>query len=385
MNGSRASTALAILTALVAACGGVAPGASPSPASSQIAIASPTPKPTYRLMPTFVTTPGPTENPWDVCPTVDPAEHPEAEILGGDGSDSIQVAVTVTSMARKDRPDELIHPDPPDTSNNEAYLVGGRRTHLSAMDYSFGPYGLSSIRSMQAILRLDGREPMPLTVTYETGDGRTGAVIHAPDIAGRGTLDFSLEWEDRCFYLEGHASTPVRIELAATVAACPEDHDAGLDELAATFEPPIRVGSVDADLVPWGWSGKVANLSVIDPLPPYVAFDADTPTFTVGPGATVTVSGEQPNMTLFKEPGLQATFFRRAALIRWLEGGWIHGDQPEAEVVFRSAITALPNGDFTFVAPPDVARYAVQLGFGYEATCHYGSAGTVVGLDVAAT
>ena len=134
--------------------------------------------------------------------------------------------------------------------------------------------------------------------------------------------------------------------------------------------------------MPWLFVGKVAPLWGIDPYPPYVGFTRESPTMTVSPGATVSVANTNPAVELQLADGTKAIAWERAPLIRWLEGGFIHGDEPRAEVVFRSEVVTNADGSFTFTVPDEPGRYAISATFDYDAECSFGTAGFVVGVDV---
>ena len=182
--------------------------------------------------------------------------------------------------------------------------------------------------------------------------------------------------------MTGVLSTPVRIYSSASVAGCATETDAAFEELAAVFEPPLHVGTIDVDIFAPLPRGKIAPMPLIDPLPAYVAFKRDTPTLIKAPGTTLRVSYANPPVELALQPDLEFHFYRRAPLIRWIEGGWIHGDAPEAPVVFRSRPFLRNDGTFAFYVPTEPARYAAELVFDYDAACSFGTAGAVVGIDV---
>ena len=222
-----------------------------------------------------------------------------------------------------------------------------------------------------------------LDVRFEAGfDGANVAVVRIPDIEGKGTIRISLAWRDSCYEVSARTAGRVIIERASSIAGCAVRGHAAFGELAEAFEPPIQVGPLAADLVPWLFTGKAVPLGAIDPPPPYLGFDRETPTMTISPDAAVTISNINPALELALPEGAEVTAYRRAPLIRWLEGGWIYGTEPRAHIVFRSPLVANDDGTFSFTVPTEPGRYGLEALFEYDAECSFGTAGFVVGVDV---
>jgi len=377
MSGLRSLSTLAIAAALLGACTGAV--ASPSAATPT---AGDTPAPTRPAQPTVALTPVPTtdlfEPPSDLCPALEPWVDPEAELLNGD---LVRVSITVTSIAPIDRPDEVTTPPGGAPHSSRAYFLGGRDAELSVYNFAWGLSLPSTITSMAVTLTLEGQAPVALPVRFIAADaGWRNAVIQPPDVDGRGTIDVAIEWRNACFVEAGTGSAPVRIQRAAAIADCPTGYAEGFDELQAAFDAPIAVDAADVDLESWYPIGKVANLASEDPLPPYLAFDATTPTLKVMPSSSIAIA-EHPIVDLAPSAGRGVAFYERDKLLHWIEGGWIHGDAPEAKVIATSKLLTT-GGGFGFDAPADLGRYAAFAAFDYDATCSFGTAGFVVGVDV---
>lgn len=264
-----------------------------------------------------------------------------------------------------------------------SFFLGGRETRFYPEYSDYRPADIV-MSELQVRLVMDDGTRHDVDATFEPEeDGSNRAVVRMPDIEGKGTMRISLAWRDSCYEVSARTSSRVIIDQPSSVAGCPEGRNRGFDELLAAFEPAIEVGAIEADLIPWRFEGKVAPLWVIDPLPPYVGFARDTATMTVSPGASVTVTNTNSALKLESLDGRDVFAFERAPLIRWLEDGWIHGNEPDAEVVFRGHLVTNDDGTFTFTVPTEPGRYGLEVIFAYDAECTYGTAGFVVGVDVA--
>lgn len=388
MTGFHRLAILAIAALLVAGCGASASTSAPSVSvtdampSAEPASPIASPSTTFPLL-----TPMPVPSVWaepsaaQGCPSAPGDDNPMVALA--DGKDVIWKLLDITRVTPVAEPDRELTPPRGIGASRADFLLGGGETRLELTYFQVGwPDTPHTISRLRMTIEAEGREPMRLPVRFGTGeDGSTDAFVDVPDIAFRGVYDVKIEWHDACFAYEATASSPLIIDPAASVEGCPERRNAAFDELGATFEPPIVVGPVNARLLPWGFHGKVASLVVIDPLPPYTSFSRDTVTFPAAPAATLAVSSWSDQLELWLGDSAKVELYRRGELIRWMEGGWIHGDQPEAKVVFRSALTRGAGG-FTFSLPVEPGRYAATAAFNYNSACSFGTAGFVVGVDV---
>jgi hypothetical protein len=387
VTGYRRLTILAIAALLAAGCGATSSAVTEGPPSGDASspAASLEPLPTFRVIQTSPPTEPPPSTPepsHDVCPAEPPTDQPG--VVLSSSLSRAQPIVKITRMARVSDPDsalplpELEHPP------SLLSFVGGRRSFLDLYYIDFDwPWGWN-VTSLAASLTIEGRDPIKLDVELgaDSLGNVSGASVRIPDRDASGTLDVEVAWYDTCFTYEGTVSTPARIYPESSVAGCPTGRTAAFDELGIAFDPPILVNGVATDLQPWHFAGKVRDMAVIDPLPPYVGFTSATATIAAATDATTTVAYENPAIELDLMDSPKVIFFERAPLLRWLDGGWIHGDEPEAPVVFRSKLVADDDGAFTFAAPPDPGRYAAEVTFFYDSACTVGSAGFVIGVDV---
>ena len=384
VTGYRRLSILAIAALLAAGCGANAastssptasgPSASPSPGQTE-AIASADPSPGPSIDPP---TPAPSQEPTPLdCPT--PGAHDSFATLHNDAD--VYLPLEFDSIAPLDGGEPIAWPagwDPLLPS----FFLGGRETRFYSEYSDFRPADIV-ISELHVRLVMDDGTRHDVDATFEPqDDGSNRAVVRMPDIEGKGTIRISLAWRDSCYEIAARTSSRVIIDQPSEIAGCPEGRNRGFDELRAAFEPTIQVGGIEADLIPWRFEGKVASLWVIDPLPPYVAFTRDSVTMTVAAGASVTVTNTNPALELEALDGRTVIAFERAPLLRWLEDGWIHGNEPDAEIVYRTQLVTNDDGTFTFTVPTEPGRYGLQVIFAYNAECTYGTTGFVVGVDV---
>jgi hypothetical protein len=387
VTGHRRWTIFATATLLAAGCGATLQPTPASPSAAPSAAASVAPSPTLRLIQTYPPTEPPATTPepsHDTCPAAAPIDQPAVWLHSNLAR--VNPAIEITQMARIADPATELPLPQLDHPKSQMSFVGGRRSFLDLFYIDFDwPWGWN-VTSLSATLTPDGRKPIDLDVELGTDSlGNTsGASVRIPDRAGMGVLDVDVVWYDTCFTYEGSVSSPVLVYAESSVADCPTRRTGAFLELDITFDPPILVDGVEVDLRPWLFAGKVADMAVIDPLPPYVGFNADTPIVGIAASATVIATYDNPLVSLPSEDQPKVSFYERGPLLRWLEGGWIQGDEPEAPVVFRSKLVANGNADgaYTFEAPPEPGRYAAAVTFDYDSACTMGSAGFVVGMDV---
>lgn len=292
----------------------------------------------------------------------------------------------ITSLVRADTGESLPLPQPPNDGWWAQFVVGGRDARFEVgygASYAWPLPREITLTSLEARLIPDEGLRIDLGVRLEPHPDGAGtiAVVRLPDSAFRGTMKLTAEWRDECFIVNGHGSQYLIMDPPSALDGCPDTRKAGFEGVEALFEEPTTVGLLQRGLVVHG-QGKKVDLSVIDPLPPYVGFRAETPTMTESPGATIQVTIPNPDVIVHARVREKVIAFRRAPLIRWIEGGWIHGNEPEAEIVFRSPLVDLGDGQFSFTAPTEPGRYAVEAVFDYDAQCSYGTIGFVVGVDV---
>ena len=392
VTGLRRLPILAIAALLAAGCGASPLSPSSLPGSSPHAMASPSQTPPATVTPAATepaeTEPAPSpsaaaEPSEPGCPSAPHGDNPMVSLI--DDRNLLWKPFDITRLNPVAAPEiELTPPDPFAASWTD-FLLGGGETRME-LNYQSGgwPDTPHTITRFRLTLETEREEPFKLPVRFETGkDGSTDVIVDVPNITMRGRYDVKVEWHDTCFAYEGRLSSPLIIDRRGSIDGCSEDRDTAFEELGATFEPPIGVGPLDANLAPWQFNGKVTSLAVIDPLPPYVGFNRDSPTFAAGPGTIVEVSNWSEAIALWPYGRAEVEFYRRGELIRWIEGGWIHGDEPEAKVVFRSTLIEGTDA-FTFRLPDEPGRYAATAAFSYNAACSFGAAGFVVGIDVEA-
>jgi hypothetical protein len=387
---------LAIAAILIAGCGATsvatfapslaAVGPSPSAAGSDV----PSPLPGVEsLAPTVAPAASPIPSPTgpsgdSLCPsTLDPNEP----VVGlWDDSGLVRTDLEIRSVARVTDPGAPLAIPAAMQVPSPVSLVGGREAIFSVTWYASSWHHITRFTRFRATLTIEGRDPVDLPIRFESQSGGKAnvAIANVPDVGATGQIDIRLEFRDPCFIVAGRVSSPVRIYSVASVADCPRGRDAAFDELGDQFEPPIHIGGVAANHHPWLFTGKVAELGVIDPLPPYVGFDRDSQTLEAAPGATVDVVNPNESLELHPAATYEVIFFRRGPLLRWIENGWIHGDEPDAEIVFRSKLVQLPDGTFSFETPMDPARYVAQVLFAYDAACSIGHSGAGIGIDIVA-
>jgi hypothetical protein len=348
---------------------------SASPVATSVATPSDSPAPELTPQPTASAEPSTTD-----CPTELGDDNPMVTLSA---ADAFWMQLSIQEMALVSAPDQPMEPPSlPSRWDATEFLLGGGETRLH-LDYYPVVWDVSpiTISTLRLTLHADGQDPIRLAVRLEPGPEATRAFVDVPNIAWSGTLEIVAEWQDPCFSYRAKSTAPLLIDPASSVEGCPTRRNPAFEELGATFGPPIGVGPVDAKLTPWRFVGKVALLAVIDPLPPYTGFTRDTVTFAAGSGSTLAVSTWSDELELWLRDGIEVEFYRRGELIRWMEGGWIHGDEPEAKVVFRATLVEGADS-FTFTAPTEPGRYAATAVFNYDSACSFGTAGFVVGIDV---
>ena len=369
---------------MLAACStsSASPSAPPSqsaPSASPVATFEQSPSPS--LAPDHTPPPSTSPEPSTSACATDVGEDNPMVTLSAAAAFWMQLSIQ--EMAPVLAPDQPIEP-PSFPSRWEAveFLLGGGETRLHLDYYPVTwPTSPITISKLRLTLHADGQDPVKLPVRLEPGAEATKIFVDVPDIDWSGTLEIVAEWQDPCFTYRARSSTLLLIDPASSVASCSERRNPAFEELEATFAPPIGVGPVDANLQPWRFIGKVTSLAVIDPLPPYTGFTRDTVTFAPDPGSTLTISSWSDDLELWLPDGARVDFYRRGELIRWMEGGWIHGEEPEAKVVTRSSLVESADG-FTFTIPDVPGRYAATAVFNYNSACSFGTAGFVVGIDV---
>jgi hypothetical protein len=387
VTGYRRLSILAIAALLAAGCGATP---TPAPVASLAAVApSPTtPSPTYRLIQTYPPTappPSPTAGPSEIrCRSDQRTDDTGFAAIHDEGS--IGVALKIASLARADTGESLALPQPPpDFGWHPGFLVSGGEMRIHAGYYGGRlPFRQDiTITLLEASLIAEGQPRVDLDARYEPSPDGVGtiAVVRVPKFSFRGTLRFSVEWRDECFVVAARGSTPVIVDPPSAIEGCPDRRREGWREIDALFDPPIRVGPLRVALHAVG-QGKKRDLSFADPPFPYQFFDSATPTMIATPGETIHVSIPNPDIVIHARVRENVIAFRRAPLIRWLEGGWIHGNEPDAEIVFRSPLVDHGDGAFSFTVPRKPGRYAIEAVFDYDSQCSYGTAGFVVGVEV---
>ncbi len=381
---------LAMVPLFFAAC--VAPGvplatSSMPPATATAVVASPAasvPAPPGTVEPT-------TEPVGDACPARPEGQRPNPIL--GDEQDVFWQPLVVTRVVAASAPDvELPTPEPGPANGAPQFFLGGRQVQLDLAYYD-ASWLDSPLVLDRADLSLQPDGGAPVAISSEIRAGKPLVVVDVPDMTWSGPLVIDLAWHDPCFAFESRMTTWLWIDTPASVSDCATKREAAFDELDEAFAPKIRVGAVDVVLNAWRFTGKVTSLSFPgDSYPPYTAFRRDTPVIGAAPGSairvdddtsvrTLTIHTEPAAWSLLDPPPSEVIFFRRAPLIRWMEGGHIHGEEPEAEVVFRSPLVAV-DGGFTFIVPTENGRYAAQPLFDYNSACSFGLGGLVVGVDV---
>jgi hypothetical protein len=388
---SRTATPILLIAALLAAgCDALISTSFPGPAEpSRAAEASAVaPAPTYRVIQTYPptapppsATPGPSD---ERCRSDQRTDDTGFAAIHDEGS--VGVATRITSLTRADTGERLpLPPPPPDFGWSPGFLVSGAEMRIHAGYYGGGlPFRQDiTITSLEATLIAEGQLRIDLGARFEPHPDGIGtiAVVGVPKGSFRGTLKFSVEWRDECFVVAARGSTPVIVDPPSAIEGCPDGRREGWREVDALFDPPITVGPLQVGLHAVG-QGKVQDLYYADPPFPYQFFDTETPTMVATPGETIHVSIPDPDIVIHARLRENVIAFRRTPLIRWLEGGWIHGNEPEAEIVFRSPVVDHGGGAFSFTVPTQPGRYAIEAVFDYDARCSYGTAGFVVGVDV---
>ena len=377
---------IAMAALLLAGCStsSASPSTPPSqwvPSASPVATTEGSPSPSLApdLTPPPTTAPEPSTT---ACSTAVGQDNPMVTLSA---AEAFWMQLSIQEMAPVAAPDQPIEPPTfPSRWDAIEFLLGGRETRLHLDYYPVSwPASPITISKLRLTLHADGQDAVKLPVRLEPGAEATKVFVDVPDITWLGTLEIVAEWQDPCFTYRARSSTPLLIDPASSVAGCSERRNPAFEELDAAFAPPIGVGPVDANLQPWRFIGKVTSLAVIDPLPPYTGFTRETVTFAAEPGTTLTVSSWSDALDLWLPDGAAVEFYRRGELIRWMEGGWIHGDAPEAKVVTRSSLVESSDG-FTFTVPDIPDRYAATAVFNYNSACSFGTAGFVVGIDIAA-
>ena len=393
VTGLHRLSIIAIAALLAAGCGASlqtdAPTSAATDAAATASPAAPPSAPARTAGPTSAPTPS-------SAPTAGPSEFRcrsyEAE---RDGSSFASVSARngelwlwpeITSLVRADTGESLPLPPPPNDAWWAQFVIGGRDVRFQVgygASYAWPLPREITLTSLEARLIPDEGPRIDLEARFEPHPDGAGtiAVVRLPDGAFRGTMKLTAEWRDECFVVSGHGSQYVIMDPPSAIEGCPDTRKAGFEGVEDLFEEPATVGPLQVGLVVRG-QGKKVDLSVIDPLPPYVGFRAETPTTTASTGATIHVTIPNPDVIVHARVREKVIAFRRAPLIRWIEGGWIHGDEPEAEIVFRSPLVDLGDGQFSFTAPTEPGRYAVEAVFDYDAQCSYGTIGFVVGVDV---
>lgn len=374
---------LAIAALVITGC--AAPAA--STVESPLALASPSAEPSVAFtpnpIPTYanIPTPVPTEAP-EACPaTLDP-NHVVPELASDNGGVFVELAVTsITAIGSSE---QLPLPPPPGPSWLPAFLVGGHEAELS-LSYSSEPWVDVVATAFTVSIAADGQAPVGLIAQLHTkADGSIVAVVTVPNQRVRGTINVSVAWHDACFAMTATTSQRLLVDKPYALRDCAEGSNGAFAELDHAFAPRMGVGGLDVPLRAWRFIGKVAPLPVVDPLPPYVGFRRDTPIVAVAPGATIGISPQHPDLALSAPDPAVADYYQRRPLIRWLEGGWIHGSEPDAPVVLETPLVRNADGTFSFTAPTEPGRYAAEVIFDYDSACSFGMAGFVVGIDVIA-
>ena len=267
-------------------------------------------------------------------------------------------------------------------SGSPQFLFGGQRAAL-VLTYEYITWAddASAIDQLRLRFTPSGSKAIDLPFRLRTGDEGPEVVIDVPDVTASGQLDIEMVWHDTCFRFESSTTTWLLIDPPASVNGCATGRSNAFDELSVTFAEKIDVGSTEVNLNPYHFYGKVTSLVFSgDVLPPYTGFDKNGATVSASPGASIAIA-DDGERTLSTRSSSNVIFFRRGELNRWLEGGWIHGDEPEAEVVFESALISTADG-FAFTAPTASGRYVAQPLFDYNSACSYGLAGLAVGVDI---
>ena len=381
---------LALVPLLLASCaapaGPTATSASPAPsnaAATTLAPASPTQAGPSQGSSAEPTTPA--------CPARPVGMRPNPIL--GDEDDMFWLPLVVTRVAPTATPDvELPTPEPGPANGAPQFFLGGQRVRMDLAHYD-AQWQDSPLIVDRAALTLQAPGEDPIEIQTEIVAGSRLLDVAVPDLTWSGPLLIDLAWHDPCFTYEAKMTTWLWIDTPASVADCSTSPEPAFDELDATFAPKIHVGSLVVALIAWRFTGKVTSLSISgDSYPPYVGFRRDTPVIAAASGSTLRIEDntsvrtlsihEEPAAwSLLDPPPSEVIFFERGPLIRWIEGGLIHGEEPEAPVVFRSPLVAV-DGGFTFAVPSEPGRYAAQPMLNYNSSCSFGLGGFVVGVDV---
>ena len=371
MTDHRRPSSIVLAALMLAGCGATLRSPVPTPTSSPAVLATPTALPTLTPVPEVQACAG------------GPEGRAPAAILTNDAHVFWQPFV-VTRVARVLDPDRpLPLPEPGPAAGAPQFMLGGSEIDLYLQYYEASwTEDPPTVDSLEITLDADGQAPVSLPVRLEPAErGYTAAFVDVPDITWSGPVTISATWHDPCFVFEATTTTWLFIDPKPSVSACATSSEPAFVELDAVFAASVRVGPRDAALVASRFTGKVTSLATEDILPAYTHFHSDRPTFSAEPGSTVRITTRDEGPVLTVRADTEVIFFRRGALVRWLEGGWIHGNEPEAEIVFRSPLVARPDG-FTFTLPTDPGRYVAQPLFDYNSACSFGIAGMAVGIDV---
>lgn len=239
------------------------------------------------------------------------------------------------------------------------------------LDYDFPFDWPLEINAARAVLRVPGEGRNELAAPITASDSVT---LSIPDRDLRGTLRLEFEASDRCLRYTGSGVGQVQVVRAATVDACPVDHEGYAAHWATLADPPLMVGDVPVDL------GRIETLGLWTEYA--VSSQGNTGLTTWSPDSETTkgVAGgtvrSEPANPALRLPFLEAVFYRRKAVVDMQAGG----DWPSP--VFRSTADPYADGHFELLVPSRAGRYVASLHVQWESACAYGGAAGAIGVDV---
>jgi len=322
-------------------------------------------------MPTPVSTPEPTEA---TCPKLDAAYvPPDITLDTTGGGEDIRMRLGVERAAAFAEPDSVWIGHPATSLNvGASVLVGGGEVGLGLNLHGIGFEPYATILGLTGVLRLDGQRPRPLDVRFvPSADGsHEFPKVRIPDVDGPATIEFRVEWVDRCFGYAATGGADFWIVSSATARACPKG--SGFLDYVDARQPDAEVNGTPIRL---RLTHQVSRFSV-------GAIAADGPALYSWQRTAPAVSGSagtNARLTIgstgFLLNHIVAQFYRRRDVTELLNGG----DYPKP--LFYEEATTTAAGALRLRVPAD-GRYVVALSFRWELPCALGSGVSVFSLDV---
>jgi hypothetical protein len=242
------------------------------------------------------------------------------------------------------------------------------------LDYDFDFDWPLQVAAVKAVLRVPGERRRPLDARIAGPDQPGTVLLTIPDRNVDGALELEVEASDRCIVYTATGKGNVRIARGAMVDACPVDTDGAIRHWATLNEPPVQAEGIPVELslteFAFAWTPGAFGSQGNDGLS---EFDPAASTAIGARGGTLSVAAANSDLQI---RSISVQFFRRGAVLNWLDGG------TRPSHVFEASATPLGDGSLDVLLPSNEGRYAAAVSVQWESGCARGGAVGPIGIDV---